>query len=334
MNAGWRMTIGGGLLLVAILAGGGCRKAPPLRIGGGPTGGTYQQVAEGLAAVLALAEPGLRVSVERSGGSLANLRAVERGELDMAIVYAGDAYLGSLGQLEKKLPPTANVLALGRLYGATAHLVVRHNSGIWSPQDLRKRRVAIGNPGSGAALSAERYFRSLGIWQEIIPVYLGYSMAARELAGARVEAVWEMVGYPSESLAELSDQIALRLLDLQSPALAAGVFESYPFYRPMIIPAGTYRGQQADVPTFQDAALWVAGSQVDEELVEKALISLFSEAGLAQMGRVHQVARDIAPSLGLYGVEIPLHPGAEKFWQGSGSHFLNGRPALKKAPGH
>lgn len=308
-----------GLLVVLAAATAGCRKQQAVvRLGGGPAGGTYQKVAAGLQEVLQSADPALRVNVERTGGSLANLKEIEEGNLEMAIVYAGDAYLAERGQLEKRLPPTQQVRALTRIYGATAHLAVLDASGIHAAQDLRRRRVAIGNPGSGAALAAERFFRSLGIWDEVIPVYLGYTMAAEDLAQGRVEAVWEMVGYPSESLAALSRRVGIRLLDVQSPSLGGGLFNTYPFYRPMVIPAGTYRTQKSDVPTFQDAALWVAAARVDAELVRAALAKLYTPEGLEAMRRAHPSTGAVDAGLGLFGVDIALHPGAEQFWQGQG----------------
>jgi len=53
---------------------------------------------------------------------------------------------------------------VGYLYGAPAQLVVRADSGIESSMELVGKKVAVGNPGSGAALSAERFFRHLGVW--------------------------------------------------------------------------------------------------------------------------------------------------------------------------
>ncbi|BCR07049.1 C4-dicarboxylate ABC transporter substrate-binding protein [Desulfuromonas versatilis] len=306
------------LILLSLTLSGCPQREPLLHIGGGPAGGTYQKVAAGLQEVMHLAAPGMRVSVERTGGSLANLKGVEQRSLDMAIVYAGDAYLAARGQLEKHLPPTREVRALTRIYGATAHLVVLANSRIRSVHDLQRKRVAIGNPGSGAALAAERFFTALGLWGEVIPVYLGYSMAAEELSRGRVEAVWEMVGFPSESLTELGRRARIRLLDVQAPALAGGLYNAYPFYRPMVIPAGTYPGQQAEVASYQDSALWVANSHMDPELVATALEKLFSNEGMEAMRRSHPSTRNLDQALGLFGVEIPLHPGAERFWKEQG----------------
>lgn len=311
---------GGLLFLVCLVAMGvGCRKRGiEMRFGGGPAGATFQRAAEGIAETISEAIPEVRITVERSGGSLANLLMVENGKLDMALVHAGDAYLGQKGLLSEDLPPVNNVRALARVYGSIAQLVVRREGIIQTPFDLRHRRVAIGSSGSGAAQSAKRYFSILGIWDEVIPIYVGYSMAMAELGKGGVDAVWELVGAPSASLQEASLKIPLRLIDLQEAGDVAGLFEKYPFYLPAVIPKGTYYGQEHEVNSFQDSTLWVAGAKVDKDFVFVALSLLFSEKGLAEVHKKHPVLVNLSLDQGIKGVEIQFHRGAQKFWESRG----------------
>ncbi len=304
------------LLLTMEMAG--CRQRPAAQFGGGPTGSTLHHFAEGLVDLVNREGLSQRLVLNRSGGSLANLTEVNEGTLDMALVYAGDAALGLAGKIDSRLPPTLHVRALARLYGAPAQLAVLQRSPIQSPGDLKRRRVAIGNPGSGAALAAERYFRQLGLWQEIIPVYLGTVMALEDLEKGAVDGVWEQSGVPSGPLRECARRTDLRLLDLQAGALANGLFETYPFYTATYIPADTYRGQRSDVATFQDAALWVAHERVEADFVSKALALVFAPASAKALRQFEPVARDLSVDLALYGVHIPLHPGAQRFWQDQG----------------
>jgi TRAP transporter TAXI family solute receptor len=248
---------------------------------------------------------------------VANLLDVHRGKLAMGLVFAGDAYLGREGRLREDLPPTREVLALARLYGATAHLVVSRESAIRTVMELRGRRVAIGSAGSGSAQAARRFFENIGMWGSIIPLHEGYAVGMEDMRQGNVDAVWLQVGYPSQYLLEIGQKMPLRLIDLYDSALVAGFFSAFPFYAYASIPAGTYRGQQQDIITFQDAALWVAGPALSEEFVYRALQTLFSEK---EMERMHTIrpAWDFDIAKGLMGVKIPLHPGAERFWKGQG----------------
>jgi len=295
--------------------------APPsqtVRMGGGPDGGTFIVFTNGLAEMLRNELPGLQLKVTGSGGSAANLNDVEAGRVDIALVYAGDAYLASQGLLKHHPERLKDVLALGRVYGSTAQLVVLKESRIKTPEDLVNRRVAIGSSGSGAAHSAERYFRILGIWDEITPLYLGYDLAMKELTNRSADAVWQLVGAPSASIVTTSRSHSLRLVDLSELAEQSDFLLEYPFYSWASIPAGTYRGQDQPIVSFQDNTLLVTHPATDPKLLATILRLLFSPGGMQQMRKVHPVGKDLDIQKGLQGIQIPLHPEAIKFWREQG----------------
>ncbi|WP_305041442.1 TAXI family TRAP transporter solute-binding subunit [Geoalkalibacter sp.] len=303
-------------LLLVLVALAGCEKrGRSVRLGGGPSGGTFQVVAEGLAKILQPAHPGVRFVVERSAGSSANLRALEEGKLDLALVYAGDFYGEEPGG---GLAVRANVQILTRLYDAVAQLAVLSSSRITLPTQLRGARIAIGNPGSGAALAAERYFRALGIWEQIVPVYLGYDMAIAELLRGNLVAVWELVGVPSASFAAATRQVPLRLLNLQEAAHGGHFFDLYPFYRPVDIPAGTYPGQERAMTSFADTALLAASRELSRDMSWRILEGMFNEDGLGALRGLHPSLAAFSAEAALEGVELPLHPGAVHYWQQQG----------------
>lgn len=303
----------GALLWVALE-----RPAQNIKLGGGPEGGTFLVFTQGLAGLLQKQLPMTRITVGSSGGSVTNLIDIETGKVVMALAYAGDAYLGYRGLLEKHPAPLKNVQALGRVYGSTAQLVVLADSVIKSPEDLVNRRIAIGSPGSGAAHSAERYFRILGIWDEIIPLFTGYDQAMNELVGRRVQAVWQLVGAPSVSIVNTGRRHPLRLIDLSELAEQSEFLLKYPFYTWTTIPANTYEGQIRPVKSFQDNTLLVARADTDPELVKTTLQLLFSSAGKQRMREIHPVGKELDPKKGLMGIQIPLHPAAAEFWRERG----------------
>lgn len=224
----------------------------------------------------------------------------------------------------------ANVQILTRLYDAVAQLAVLGSSRITLPTQLRGSRVAIGNPGSGAALAAERYFRALGIWEQIVPVYLGYDMAIAELLRGNLVAVWELVGVPSASFAAAARQVPLRLLNLQDAARTGHFFDLYPFYRAVEIAPGTYPGQERAVASFADTALLAASREVSRDMSWRILEGLFSEEGLPALRRIHPALAEFSAEAALEGINIPLHPGAVHYWQQQGrdipSHLLPAAP--------
>ncbi len=308
-------------LAVFLLAGvspAEAQKKTFLAFGGGPTGGTFNYFANGIAIYLSRALPNIEISSEGSGGSGENLRRVDSGQVDFGIVYSGDAFLGRMGKLPNDEKKYVNARTLGYLYGAPAQLVVRADAGITSAKDLAGKRVAVGNAGSGAALAAERFFRHMGLWEEISPQFLGYSPAASAFKDRKIDAFWVLVGYPNASIIEAATQDNIALVNLHKDAEESGFYEEYPFYARVEIPADTYRGQSETVVTFQDSTFWMASSKVDDDIAYEALKAIYSPEGLQHMVTAHSAAREMSIANGLTGASVPLHPGAVKFWSEQG----------------
>jgi TRAP transporter TAXI family solute receptor len=330
-------TLGLGLALVSLLSLGGCadsgsdqagdgqgdaaEQASPGRFtfAGGPSGGTFQYYASGISTYAGRSDlVRARVLARATGGSVENLRLVNSGEADFGVVYAGNVWQGRHGRLEGDSTRYENVRAMAYLYGAPAQLVVRQGDGIDSPADLAGKRVAVGNAGSGAAYNAELFFKQLGIWDQLETEFLGYRNAAQAFQNNQLDAFWVFAGFPSAAVLEAALQEDIKLLDTYGPAQEAGLFEAYPYFTQVVIPAGTYEGQDEDVQTFQDAALWVANADVPDQTVQNLLTELFSDEGLAYMVSTHKSAEEMSVEGGTKGIVTPFHPGAEGYWDEQG----------------
>ena len=289
-----------------------------LTYGGGPVGGTFNQFTKAMAGIINNSYTDIEISAEASGGSTANLKRLNNGDIDFGIVYSGDAYLGRSGKLPGDENKYNNVRALGFLYGAPAHLVTRAMDNYKSAADLAGKRVAVGNAGSGALTAAERFFKHVGLWDRIEKQFLGYSAAATALNEGKLDAFWVFVGYPNASVSEAAAHEEIHLIDVGVDAEKSRFYEIYPFYQSMEIPAGTYSKQDKPVRSFQDAAYWCTNTQVSDELVYRSLKAIYSPAGLKHMVAAKKTAKSMNIADGIKGVSIPLHSGAEKFWKENG----------------
>ncbi len=98
--------------------------------GGGPAGGTFQVVANGIQVykpIKAVTE--FSVKAQTSAGSVENLRKTDAGRQQMSVVYSGHVWLGLNGQMKNDPKKYENVLAVAWLYGAPGQMVVRADSG-------------------------------------------------------------------------------------------------------------------------------------------------------------------------------------------------------------
>ena len=291
----------------------------PMVFGGGPAGGTFQVVASAIQDYGPVkAAEDYAVRARPSAGSVANLRAVDRGEMQFAVVYSGHAYLGREGRMKNDDRKYENVLAVSYLYGAPAQLVVRKDSGIASVDDLVGKRVGVGNAGSGAFANCELFFTHLGVWDRIERAAMGYNDAAAAFGNRQLDAFWVFTGFPSGAVTMAAEAGDIALVDLAKDAEDSAFFDKYPHFTKRSVPAGTYRGVAGAVPSFQDSALWVAGAEVPAEVVHDLLSRVYSREGLAYMRSRKKTFAEMSIESGVDGIVTPLHPGAERFWKENG----------------
>ena len=321
MNIGQRYArMGGAVLLASLVA----QPVPVLAgermvFGGGPAGGTFQIVANSIQTYGPVkASEDYTVKAQSSAGSLENLRKVNRGRMQFAVVYSGHVYLGREGRLKNDDRKYGEVLAVSYLYGAPAQLIVRKGSGIRTVQDLVGKKVGVGNAGSGAFANCELFFTHLGVWDEIERNAMGYNDAAAAFGNHQLDAFWLFTAFPSGAVIMAAQTNEIDLVDLAKDAEDSGFFEQYPYFSPLAVPAGTYRGIDRDVASFRDSALWVANADVPADVVYDILSKIYTDDGLAYMRNQKETFQEMDLSKGVNGIVTPLHPGAEKFWREHG----------------
>lgn len=288
-----------------------------IKIGGGPTGGTFNTFSNGMAIYVPKVNPNIQASSVGSGGSVENVKRVSNGESDFGLCYAVDSALGFAGKLPKDDHKYQNLRSMGYLYGAPAQLVVRADSDIKSSYDLKGRRVAVGNAGSGAAASAERFFRHIGVWDNFKPTFMGYSAAASAFKDGKIDAFWVLVGYPNRSVIEASVQVKIRLVDVGVDAEKSGFYKAFA-YSPTVIPAGTYGKGMPECKSFQDSTILSANKDLPDDLVYTIMKTLWSPKGMEAMVTAKKTFKAMTMENAFRGASVPLHPGAVKFWKEQG----------------
>jgi hypothetical protein len=287
--------------------------------GGGPAGGTFQVVANSIQTYDPIKDSkDYTVKAQSSAGSVENLRKVNQGRMQFGVVYSGHVYLGREGKLKNDDKKYEDVLAVAYLYGAPAQLVARKGSGIKSTKDLVGKKVGVGNAGSGAFANCELFFTHMGVWDEIERNAMGYNDAANAFGNNQLDAFWLFTAFPSGAVIMAAQTNDIELVDLGQDATDSGFYEKYPYFIKLAIPAGTYKGVDQDVPSFQDSALWVANAKVPDEVVYDMLSKIYTDEGLAYMVGQKKTFKEMSVETGANGIVTPMHPGAEKFWKEKG----------------
>jgi TRAP transporter TAXI family solute receptor len=287
--------------------------------GGGPAGGTFQVVANGIQVYKPVKEiKDFTVKAQTSAGSVENLRKTDAGRQHMSVVYSGHVWLGRNGKMKNDPKKYENVMAVSWLYGAPAQLVIRADSGIKSVKDLVGKKVGVGNAGSGAFANCELFFTHMGIWDKIERNAMGYNDAAAAFGNNQLDAFWLFTAFPSGAVIMAAQTNDIGLIDLNADAETSGFYKKYPYFGKLSVPAGTYRGVDYEAPSFQDSALWVANSKVSADVVYKLLSIIYSDEGLKHMYGQKKTFKNMRLDTGATNIVTPFHPGAEKFWKEKG----------------
>jgi TRAP transporter TAXI family solute receptor len=103
------------------------------------------------------AEHGIRCSVESTGGSVYNVNTIRAGELDMGVVQSDVQYKSLKGEGEEfeSQGPYDDLRAVFSVHAEPFTVVARADAGIESFDDLKGKRVNVGNPGSGQRSTME-----------------------------------------------------------------------------------------------------------------------------------------------------------------------------------
>jgi TRAP transporter TAXI family solute receptor len=286
------------------------RGATRVTVATGPEGGEYARFMGSVSTRLGDADP---ISVAVTEGSVANAFLVDRGNARFGLVQSDVAAAAVTGEgLFATTGPLRHLRAVASLFPEPVHVVVRADSGIVSVSQLVGRRVALGRSGSGTRHTTLRVLAAHGVdagsFTDVEAQ--GPLDALEQLAGGQVDAVIEVVAAPWSQLSQWSARVPLELLPLDPAAIERVAAEVHGLV-PLVVPARTYPGQDADRRSVAATALLVANSDVGDAAVSWVLEFLFApETAPARGVSAARLSRERARE----GITIPLHDGAARFF--------------------
>jgi TRAP transporter TAXI family solute receptor len=294
------------------------QKVERITMAGGPPTGVFGIFATGISTYLSKNVPNLDVSVAATAGSTENPRRINAKEAEMGLSFASDLHESFYGLEKYTGKPLTDLRAIGLVFFGVAHLITYADSGIRTVEELAGKRVAVGNPGSGTFASAERVFRSVGIWDKINRVPLLGPAAAEAMSEGKADAFFWTGPEPDRVTMEAATKKPVRAIDIYTPTSKTDFFKQYPYFARYVFPAGSYRGITEDTSTVGIPVIWYAHREFSPALVQKMAETAYSKEGHAHMLKVHAGSKDMVPQKALQGVSVPLHKGAEDHWKASG----------------
>src|SRR5690606_24014925 len=308
----WGMAV---LALVVALAPAAMAQTQFLNIATGGTAGTYYPLGGAMAEIFNQNVPGVDASVQATGASVANVNMMAQGQVDLALIQNDIAYYADQG-LEMFRSPVRNLRGIANLYPEVIQIVARADSGIRSVADLKGKRVAVGDAGSGTEANARQILAAAGItYNDITVRYLSFAEASNNLRDGHIDAAFVTAGIPTAAIQDVAAGRDIVLVSVGAD-LAAALQEEYPFYIPVTVPGGTYSGVNDDVPTVAVGAMLAVRAELSEDLVYNLTKALFEN--LPRLAQAHVRGGDVSLETAQDGMSLTLHPGAARYYAGVG----------------
>jgi TRAP transporter TAXI family solute receptor len=265
-------------------------------------------------------EHGIRCSVESTGGSVYNVNTMRAGELDMGVVQSDVQYNALKGEGEEftAAGPYEELRAVFSLHAEPFTVLARADSGIETFDDLTRKRVNVGNPGSGQRSTMEVLMEAKGWTMDdfALASELKSAEQAQALADNNIDAIVFTVGHPSGSIQEATTTTDAKLIPVSGPEVDQLV-DSNTYYSKATIPGGMYRGTDKDVETFGVKATFVSSTAVPDEVIYAVTKAVFEN--FEDFKKLHPAFANLQKeTMVTEALSAPLHPGAEKYYKEAG----------------
>ena len=307
------LSVAAAVLGLALLAGcnGASTKNYILATGG--TSGTYYPFGGAIANVWNTKLENMNVTAQATGASAENLRLINKGEAEFAIVQndvMDYAYNGTDLFAGEKL---SNLMTIGTLYPEVVQIAVSKASGIKSVADFKGKRISVGAAGSGVEFNAKQIMEGYGLtFDDIKKSNLSFKESADGIQNGTLDGCFITAGVPNSALQELAFTAGLILIPVEG-AEADKICAKYGYYTKTTIPGGTYKGTDTDTGALAIMATLAVSAKLDENTVYDMTKALFTN--LDELGNGHAKGKEVSAKTAVTGVSVPFHPGAIKYYK-------------------
>ena len=284
-----------------------------INIATGGTSGVYYPLGVALSQVFTEEIPDAKTSVQSTKGSVENLNLLQRGRAELAFALAdatadaweSNAEAGFKGPLDK-------LRAVAAIYPNYIHLVASADAGIKTIADIKGKRISVGAPKSGNELNTRAILTAAGLsYDDFSKVeYLPYAESVELIKNRQLDMTLLSGGLGVAALRDLATSIEIVFVPIPAEVVTQ---IGNPAYQVGAIPANTYKGQTAELPTVQIRNLLVTHADVPEDIVYAMTKALFNN--LDHLVNAHHAAKDIALDTATQGLPVPLHPGAARYYE-------------------
>ncbi len=290
-------------------------------IGTGGQTGVYYQVGGSICRLVnrGTKDHGIKCT-HTTGGSVANINGIRSGDLDLGVAQSDWQFHAYNGTAPDQFPDGAyeELRAVFSVHPEPFTVVARADSGIKSFDDLKGKRVNVGNPGSGQRGTMEVVMKEMGWSMDDFKLASELKSAeqSQALCDNKIDAIVFTVGHPNGSIKEATTSCEAVMVPVTGAAIDKLVNENA-YYATATIPGGMYTGTDGDTQTFGVGATFVASTNVDEETVYQMVKAVFDN--FDRFKRLHPAFANLEEGKMITNnLSAPLHDGAVRYYKERG----------------
>ncbi len=256
----------------------------------------------------------IKCSIESTEGSLYNLNAVNNKDLDFSIVQSDILYQASHNKNNFKNSSYSKVKSIMAIYPELLTLVTKKDANINNIMDIKGKKINLGNSVSGNETTALTLLNEIGLNKNDLKEASSYSASemSEALKDNKIDGYFYMVGHPTSTIKDTSSTTNIKIIPIENE-ITNSLIKKYPYFAKANIPAGIYKGQNEEIPTFGVKAVLVVNENVNDKIVYavvKAILENFDE-----FKKLHPAYSNITKESLFEGLSAPLHEGARKYYE-------------------
>ena len=309
------------MVFMGLLLTGTSFAAKRVVLGSAGQGGTWFVIGSGIANLVSKYNKDIKMTSSSTRGSIENLRLVHSKRIDIAMTQPPADYWAVKGEELYKGKPLPDLRFICGGHLSVQHTVVAADSPIKTLQDLKGKSVAIGVPGSGTRhICGRSVLWSAGLdFKDIKVISLNQSQGADALIEGSADAAHFSGGLPNPGLMNLAMVKKVRILPITDADIAR-LKKEHPYIagaiKPVIIKAGTYKGQTKDVQTLGFITAFIGTKDTSNDIVYKFIKTIYEHRN--ELGKIHKAGYEYTLKALASGCDITPHPAAVKFFKEKG----------------
>jgi len=261
----------------------------------------------------------IKATVESTAGSVYNINSVLSGELDFGVAQSDRQYQAYNGLAEWSAHgPQKDLRSVFSIHPEAITLIASAESSIHTVNDLKGKRVNIGNPGSGQLQNSKDILEAAGVLLDTLHAERVKAVEAPGLLqDEKIDAFFYTVGHPNGNIKEAtSGRIKVAIIPIT--AGMQSLLDKYPYYAKAVIPVKFYpnANNTEDIETVGVKATFVTSQKLDENIVYAITKEVFDN--LDAFKKLHPAYSVLTRENMLQGLSAPIHKGALRYYREAG----------------